>query len=109
MKITIEADDLKLIEPNEQTATLAAESGGIQEVQYQKASATLPAEGNVSYSGKEDLPALKERVMCAIALNYLQTTPPKSSKERDEFKEYLREMKLILTNVAVFFQITITS
>ncbi|PFX17719.1 putative ATP-dependent RNA helicase DDX60 [Stylophora pistillata] len=56
-------------------------------------------EGSVSHSGREDPHAL--RALSLIAMNYLQTTPPQSSEERTEFKEYLREMKVIITGVYV--------
>ena len=44
---------------------------------------------------------LKEKVLCLIALNYLQTTPPQSREERNEFKEYLKEMGIVITGTSV--------
>ena len=48
-----------------------------------------------------DFPALKEEVLCIIATNYLQTTLPWSRDERNEFKEYLKEIGFVLTGASV--------
>ncbi|XP_022790556.1 uncharacterized protein LOC111330032 isoform X2 [Stylophora pistillata] len=101
LDMMVEAEELKTKEPNMQTITFATWSGGCQEGQYQSASDTLPKEGNVSHSGTEDPQAFKDRVLCSIAMNYLQTTPPQSREDRKEFQEYLREMRVILTSVSV--------
>ena len=49
----------------------------------------------------DDLPALKEKALCLIAINYLQTTPPQSRDERNEFKEYLKEMGFVITGASM--------
>lgn len=48
-----------------------------------------------------DFPALKEEVLCIIATNYLQTTLPWSRDERNEFKEYFKEIGFVLTGASV--------
>ena len=49
----------------------------------------------------EDLQPLKKKVLCLIAMNYLDTTPPQSRDERSEFQKYLQEMKVLITGVSV--------
>ena len=49
----------------------------------------------------DDLPALKEKALCLIAINYLQTTPPQTRDERNEFKEYLKEMGFVITGASM--------
>ena len=101
MNIKVDVDDLKPEEQNMQTGMLATESVRQQEVQQPGASATSAASGSVSYPQTEDLQALKEELFISIVRNYLQTTPPRSSEEHNRFKEYVKEMRLIITGVAV--------
>ena len=49
----------------------------------------------------DDLPALKAKALCLIAINYLQTTPPQCRDEHNEFKEYLKEMEIVFTGASV--------
>ena len=46
-------------------------------------------------------PIPTEEVLCLIAENYLQTTPPTCKDDRDEFKAYLKEMRVILKGVDI--------
>ena len=101
MNIKVDVDDLKPEEQNMQTGMLATESVRQQEVQQPGASATSAASGSVSCPQTEDLQALKEELFISIVRNYLQTTPPRSSEEHNRFKEYVKEMRLIITGVAV--------
>ena len=101
MNIKVDVDDLKPEEQNMQTGMLATEYVRQQEVQQPGASATSAASGSVSYPQTEDLQALKEELFISIVRNYLQTTPPRSSEEHNRFKEYVKEMRLIITGVAV--------
>ena len=97
MSIKVDVDDLKSEEQNMQTGVLATESVRCQEVQQPGASATSAAYESVFYSQTEDLQALKDRILLSIARNYLQTTPPRFPEEHNKFKEYMKEMKLILS------------
>ena len=97
MNIKVDVDDLKPEEQNMQTGMLATESVRCQEVQQPGASATSAAYESVFYSQTEDLQALKDRILLSIARNYLQTTPPRFPEEHNKFKEYMKEMKLILS------------
>ena len=97
MNIKVDVDDLKSEEQNMQTGVLATESVRCQEVQQPGASATSAAYESVFYSQTEDLQALKDRILLSIARNYLQTTPPRFPEEHNKFKEYMKEMKLILS------------
>ena len=105
--IKVEVDDLKPEEQNMQIGMLAAESVQCQEVQQPRApatlmaSATLTASGSVSYSQKEHLKAFEKEIFLSIVRNYLQTTPPQSPEEHTRFMEYMKEMRLIITGVAV--------
>ena len=82
LNIKVDAEELKPKETNMQTTTITV----------------LPTEGSVSHSGTEDCQA--HRVLSSIAMNYLKTTPPQSREEHNKFKEYLREMRVIITGVS---------
>ena len=101
MNIKVDVDNMKPEEQNMQTGMLATESNRYQEVQLPRASVTLTASGSVSYSQKEHLKAFEKEIFLLIALNYLQTTPPQSPEERNRFKEYMKEMRFIITGVSV--------
>ena len=100
-KIKVEVDDLKPEEQNMQTGMLATESVRCQEVQQPRASATSAASGSVSYPQTVDLQTLKEELFISIVRNYLQTTPPCSGEEHNEFMEYVEKMRLIITGTSV--------
>ncbi|PFX15770.1 Protein NLRC5, partial [Stylophora pistillata] len=102
LNIKVEVEDLKPKKPKVQTSTIATENGGSQGVQYQSAAATSsPTEGSVSHSGTDDLQALKTRVLCSIADNYLRETPPKSIEDHSRFQEHLRKMSVNITGFSV--------
>ena len=101
LNIKVEAEECKPKETNMPTTTVPTESGGCQGVQYQRVSAMLPTEGSLPQLETEDPQALKDRVLCSIAMNYLKTTPPKSIEEHDMFKEYLREISVIFTSASL--------
>ena len=101
MNIKVDVDDLEPERQNMQTGMLATESVRCQEVQQPRASATSAASGSVSYPQTVDLQTLKEEIFLSIVRNYLQTTPPCSSEEHKEFKEYVKEMRLIITGTSV--------
>ena len=62
--------------------------------------AVLHTEGSdVSPLGTKDCQA--GGVLSSIASNYLKTTPPQSREEHYTFKEYMREMRVIITGVSV--------
>ena len=101
MNIKVDVDDLKPEEQNMQTSMLATESVRCQEVQQPRASAISAASGSVSYPQTVYLQTLKEEIFLSIVRNYLQATPPRSSEEHNKFKEYVKEMKLIITDTSV--------
>ena len=69
---------------------------------YQKAStASGTKRKRQSDTDLEDLQPLKEKVLCLIAMNYLDTTPPQSMDEHNKFQEYLQKMKILITGVSV--------
>ena len=69
---------------------------------YQKAStASGTKRKRHSVADLEDPQPLKKKVLCLIAMNYLDTTPAQSRDERNEFKEYLQEMKVFIIGVSV--------
>ena len=69
---------------------------------YQKAStASGTKRKRRSDTDLEDLQPLKEKVLCLIAMNYLDTTPPQSMDEHNKFQEYLQKMKVLITGVSV--------
>ena len=98
LNVYVDVDDLNPEEQNMQTGMLATESVRCQVVQQPGVSTKSAASGSVSDPQTE---YLQRGVLSLIAKNYLQTTPPRSSEERNSFREYLKEMKLIITGVAV--------
>ena len=69
---------------------------------YQKAStASGSKRKRQSDTDLEDLQPLEKKVLCLIAMNYLDTTPPQSRDERSEFQKYLQRMKVLITGVSV--------
>ena len=97
MNIKVGVDDLKPERQNMQTGMLATESIRCQEAQQPGASA---ASERVSNPQTEDLKALKEKQFLTILKNYYQTTDPHSIEEWNLFKEYLKEMRTIITGVS---------
>ena len=86
MNVKVEVEDLKPKEQNMQTGMLA--------------STTSAASGSVSYPQTGDLQTLKEELFISIVRNYLQTTPPCSGEEHNEFMEYVEKMRLIITGTS---------
>ncbi|CAH3137937.1 unnamed protein product, partial [Pocillopora meandrina] len=69
---------------------------------YQKAStASGTKRKRQSDTDLDDLQPLEKKVLCLIAMNYLDTTLPQSRDERNEFQKYLQEMKVLITGVSV--------
>ena len=101
MNIKVDVDDLKPEEQNMQTGMLATESVRCQEVQQPGASATSAASGSVSYPQTEDLKASKERDFQLIFRDCYHSTKPQSIEEWNWFREYAKEMRLIITGVSV--------
>ena len=101
MNVKVDVDDLKPEEQNMHTGMLATESVRCQEVQQPRASATSAASGSVSHPQTVDLYGLQKKIFLSICTHYLQTTPPQSREERSMFKEYIEEMKLIITGTDI--------
>ena len=69
---------------------------------YQKAStASGTKRKRQSDTDLEDLQPLEKRVLCLVAINYLNTTPPQSMDERNEFLEFLEKTRTRITGVFV--------
>ena len=64
------------------------------------ASTTSAASGSVSHPQTEDLLALKEKTFLSIIEDSYHTMKPKSIEERDCFKEFAKEMKVIIMGVS---------
>ena len=75
---------------------LTPESTGFQKDPHQKDSATSATAGSIVHPEIEDL---KSRVLCMIAMNYLQTTPP-PPESREMFMQYLKEMKVHIIGIS---------
>ena len=52
-------------------------------------------------SSPANLVPTEEELFRLIASNYLRTTPPKCKDDRDEFKSYLKEMRVLITGASV--------
>ena len=100
MNIKVGVDDLKPERQNVQTGMLATESIRCQEAQQPGASATSAASERVSHPQSEDLKALKEKHFQSIFVSCFQTTKPHSIEEWNWFKEFLKEMRVIITGVS---------
>ena len=77
---------------------LTPESTGFQKDPHQKDSATSATAGSIVYPEIEDP---RKRILCTIAMNYLQTTPPQSREEQNMFEQYLKKVKEIITGISV--------
>ena len=73
MNIIVDTEELNPIGTNMQITTGAG----------------FPTEGSVSHSSAQ-------RVLALIAMNYLETTSIQSREDCDMFREYLKEIKLII-------------
>ena len=100
MNIKVDVDDLKPEEQNMQTGMLATETVRCQEDQQPGASATSAAFGSVSYPQTEDLYALRVKTFLSIIKDSLHTTKPQSIEECNQFLEYAKAMKLIITGTS---------
>ena len=104
-------DSMKHAEHNtkNRTPVSATESGGSPELRHQERSAAPVSSGHVhpSCTGEAEAVQAPNRILTAeelfrlIASNYLLTTPPRCKDERDEFKAYLKEMRVLVTGVDV--------
>ena len=63
--------------------------------------ASVSALEPVGYQKDTDLEDLLKRVLCSVAMNYLNTTPPQSRDERNEFLEFLEKTRARITGVFV--------
>ena len=100
MNVKVEVEDLKPEEQNMQSGMLATESVRCQEVQQPRTSTTSAASGSVSYPQTEDLLARKEKTFLSIIEDSYHTMKLKSIEEWDWFKEFAKEMKVIIIGVS---------
>ena len=78
------------------------ESGRPPDGGHQEAPAVSVTSGHPQpLSSVDNLVPTEEELFRLIASNYLRTTPPKSKDDRDEFKAYLKEMRVLITGVDV--------
>ena len=83
-------------------STASASASALDLAGYQRAStASGVKRKRQSDTDLEDLQPLEKKVLCLIAMNYLDTTPLQSRDERSEFQKYLQEMKVLITGVSV--------
>ena len=81
---------------------LTASVSALEPVGYQKASTSSGTKRKrQSDTDLEDLQPLKKGVLCLVAINYLNTTPPQSMDERNEFLEFLEKTRTCITGVFV--------
>ena len=81
---------------------LTASVSALEPAGYQKAStASGTKRKRQSDTDLEDLQPLEKRVLCLVAINYLNTTPPQSMDERNEFLEFLEKTRTCITGVFV--------
>ena len=91
MKIKVDVEHVKLGDHN---AYSTASVSALEPVGYQKASTASGTKRKIqSDTDLEDLQPLEKRVLCLVAINYLNNTPPQSMDERNEFLEFLEKTK----------------
>ena len=90
------------------TPVLATESEGSSDGRCQEASSVPVSSGRAQplSTGAEVLQTpcvipTGEELFRLIVSNYLKTTPPTCKDERDEFKAYLKEMRVLVTGVEI--------
>ena len=104
LKIDVEAMEPTEHSTQDRTPVSTVKSEGSRNVGQQSAS-VLPESSGQTQSSCVNAEApqapmnfpTKEQVLCFIAANFMQTTPPKSKDEHDDFLTYLREIGAILT------------
>ena len=109
LDVRIDVDTMEHAKNTTQDRTASAvESEGSQGGKHQAASAVPVSSGQTQASCAGDEahqtpnPILtKEDVLCLIAANYLQNSPPKCKADRDAFMAYMKEMRLIITGVRI--------
>ncbi|XP_022809575.1 uncharacterized protein LOC111346560, partial [Stylophora pistillata] len=94
LDITIDVKDQKPAESNNQTTTSIMESEKYQMDELQKSSAAPEMQGSVS--PPESLQALREKFFLLAGKNYLETTPPQSKEERDEFMDFMQDLRVLI-------------
>ena len=99
MNIKVDVNYLKPEEQNIQTGMLVTETVRCQEVQQPTASATSPASGSVSYLQRA-LHARRVDTFLSIIKDSFHTMKPHSIEECNQFKEYAKEMKVIIVGVS---------
>ena len=81
---------------------LTASVSALEPAGYQKAStASGTKRKRQSDTDLEDLQPVEKRVLCLVTINYLNTTPPQSMDERNEFLEFLEKTRTCITGVFV--------
>ena len=96
MDITIDVEDQKPAESNNLTTTSIMESEKYQMDELQKSSAAPEMQGSVSRPDTESLQALREKFFLLAGNNYLETTPPRSKEERDEFMDFMQDLRVLI-------------
>ncbi|XP_022778046.1 uncharacterized protein LOC111319566, partial [Stylophora pistillata] len=96
LNITIDVEDQKPAESNNQTTTSIVESEKYQMDELQKSSAAPEMQRSVSYPDTESLQALREKFFLLAGNNYLETTPPRSKEERDEFMDFMQDLRVLI-------------
>jgi len=101
---------MKHAEHNTQDRTVSAiESEGSQSGEHQVASTVPLSSGQTQASCTQDeasqtpnpIRSKENEVLCKIADNYLQRTPPSCKADHDDFMAYMKEMRLIITGVSI--------
>ena len=103
LKVDVEAMEPTEHSTQDRTPVSTVESGGSRNVGQHGAS-VLPVSSGENQSSSENAEApqapvcfpTKEQVLCGIAANIMQTTPPRNWDEHDYLRTYLKEIGAIL-------------
>ncbi|PFX12454.1 D-inositol 3-phosphate glycosyltransferase, partial [Stylophora pistillata] len=90
LDITIDVEDQKPAESNNQTTASIVESEKYQMDELQKSSAAPEMQGSVSHP--KSLQVLGEKFFLSAWKNYLKTTPLQSKEKRDEFMGFMQDL-----------------
>ena len=110
MDVRIDVDTMEHAKNTTQDRTASAvESEGSQGGKHQAASAVPVSSGQTQASCTRDevhqtpnpSGSKENEILCKIADNYLQKTPPSCKADHDDFKAYMKDMRLIITGVSI--------
>ena len=103
LEVRIDVKTMKSAEHNTQafrTPASTVKSEGSQNGGHQKVSLTPVLSEYTQPENEASQPSVEE-ILCLIADKYLKATPLRNKDDLDNFKAYMKEMRLIITGVCI--------